>query len=183
MSISKAITTIDQLIEELNNVINKEEYKKLVMRLDIDLEEYQPYMLFSDEKYTRNCISRTKEYELLLLCWQEDQETPIHCHNNEECWVYVVQGEFDEKRYVDNSKNPNGIKLEAQIELEKDGVSYMNDDMGYHKLTNIYKGRTMSLHLYMNPIDECKVFNEEDGEFEVKKLAYHSYEGRLLERV
>jgi len=183
MSKTESITTIQQLVDELDQVKDEKGYKKLVKRLEIPLDEYKPYAHFSKEHYTRNCIARNKDYELILLCWEKGQETPVHCHNNQECWVYVVKGEFDEQRFVESEKPSEEIEVEAEMQLEEDEVSYMNDDMGYHSLTNINDGKSMSLHLYMNPIDECNVFNEESGEFERKELEYFSYKGKLLQKV
>lgn len=175
------ITSIEQLVEELKQVKTEREYKKIVKRLEIPLADYEPYAHFSREKYTRNCIARTDDFELILLCWEKGQVTPVHCHNNQECWVYVVKGEFDEQRFVESDRKDEAIEVEEELQIEEDGVSYMNDDMGYHSLENIHDGRSMSLHLYMNPIDECNVFNEETEEFERKIMAYHSYEGKLLQ--
>ena len=95
----------------------------------------------------------------------------------------MVKGEFDEQRFVESEKPSEEIEVEAEMQLEEDEVSYMNDDMGYHSLANINDGKSMSLHLYMNPIDECNVFNEEIGEFERKELEYFSYKGKLLQKV
>jgi cysteine dioxygenase len=183
MQTKNSITTISQLVEELKLVEDESQYKKMVKRLEIPMEEYKPYAHFNQEHYTRNCIARTKEFELILLCWEEGQETPIHCHNNQECWVYVVKGEFDEQRFVESEKKDEAIEVEEEMQLGQDGISYMNDDMGYHSLENINNGRAMSLHLYMNPIDECNIFNEETGEFEKKEMIYYSYEGKLLQEV
>lgn len=116
---------------------------------------------------------------MILLCWEPGQETPIHCHNDQECWVYVLKGEFDEKRYSENSSGP---KLEVEQSCCKDGVSYMKDEMGFHKLINSTNGRAMSLHLYVKPIEACNVYNELSEKFEEKQLTYYSYEGIALKK-
>ena len=169
----KEITSIKQLIANLNEC-DEEGYKKIVNRINIPLLEYTPYSFWEENTYTRNCIHRTKDYELILLCWDEGEETAIHCHNNQECWVYVLKGEFQEERFQETKK---GLNVEQELDLMKEGVSYMNDDMGYHRLANSEKSRGMSLHLYMNPIDECNIYNEEIDQFELKPLRYHSFEG------
>ena len=174
------IRSLDQLLEELKSIRTEKEYKKIVKRLGIPLRDFEPYAHFSKKHYTRNCIARTKEFELILLCWEEGQETPVHCHNNQECWVYVIDGEFEEVRFVESERKDEEIEVERELQLEEDGISYMNDDMGYHKLENVNDGRSMSLHLYMNPIDECNVYNEKTEEFERKELEYHSMKGVLL---
>ncbi len=177
MTQKRDISNLEDLIELLDNS-SKDEYKSLGKQISIPLEEFEDYIHFNDEFYTRNCIKRTDDYELILLCWEEGQATPIHCHNNQECWVHVLKGKFDEVRFVDEDDD---LSIDHEMHLEKENVSYMNDDMGYHSLENAADGRSISLHLYMNPIDECTVYNEDEDKFERKELEYYSYQGELEE--
>jgi len=170
------ITSIKQLIANLNEC-DEEGYKKIVNRINIPLSAYTAYAFFEENTYTRNCINRTDDYELILLCWDKAEETAIHCHNNQECWVYVLKGEFQEERFQETEK---GLEVKQELDLMEEGVSYMNDDMGYHRLANSESSRGMSLHLYMNPIDECNVYNPKSEEFELTAMEYHSYKGELL---
>lgn len=182
MSLNTPITSIKQLVNELDNAADEEAYRALVKRLDLSIEEYLPYAHFAADQYTRNCIARSDEYELLLLCWDKDQDTPIHCHNNQECWVYVVKGSFIEQRFVESEEEDQAIELSESVHLEKEEVSYMNDDMGFHLLANTNsQGKSMSLHLYINPIDSCQVWDENAETFKRKELDYYSFEGKVLQ--
>jgi len=171
------IFQLTELIDLLDNA-SKEEYKAMGKKISIPIEDFQDYIYYDSESYTRNCIKRTEQYELILLCWEEGQKTPIHCHNEQECWVHVVQGRFYEKRYLEAEDQ---LELDHQMDLLEEGVSYMNDDMGFHSLENSSNGRSISLHLYMDPIDECQVLDQQTGEFEMKKLEYYSYAGEFQE--
>ena len=77
------IESLNKLLEVLPQC-EGEDYYKLAKHLSIPVEDLKPYAFWSHETYTRNCVVRTDKYELLLLCWQEGQETPIHCRNGEE---------------------------------------------------------------------------------------------------
>lgn len=174
------ITTVKQLIQYLSEC-SIEELKSVYKIIDIPKSEYSPYMFWSDEGYTRNCIVRTDDYELILLCWEKDHYTPIHAHNDQECWVYNVKGEFEEIRF---SKDTDGVpKQMSKGTLAEQDQSYMNDDVGLHMLRNCTKDRAMSLHLYAKPIDECIAFNPLTGQFETKTLSYHSFKGELVETI
>jgi cysteine dioxygenase len=120
---------------------------------------------------------RTDKFELLLLCWEEGQETPIHCHNGEECWVYLAKGQLREKRYIEEDDT---LKLLADVKMTKDRLSYMNDDLGYHSLHNLKDGQSMSLHLYVGPIEECSVYKEEKDKFVFKELDYYSKNKKIF---
>ena len=128
------------------------------------------------ELYTRNCIIRKSNFELLLLCWSAGQETPIHCHGGEECWVYLLEGHLEEIQYdfVDNQ-----LKTLRSSNMLPGGKSFMSDDNGYHKLINKNGSRSMSLHLYMNPIHTCTFYDAHSNSFVSRTLSYHSYNGEI----
>ncbi|MDF1696494.1 MAG: cysteine dioxygenase family protein [Saprospiraceae bacterium] len=171
------ITSLSQLINLLENS-TKDEYKSIGARIEIPLEEFVPYLHWYEEHYTRNCIIRKENFELILLCWEPHQITPVHCHGGEECWVYIVNGKINESHYHMESGKLKELKTETLLEGSK---SFMSDDMGYHSLNNVYPTRAISLHLYMDPIDHCSVYDKSTFEFIPRSLTYHSYEGILEE--
>ena len=169
------ITSLKQLKDKLKT-LTKEEYKSIGVSLDIPLQDIIPYAFWSSEHYTRNCIIREPEYELILLCWEPGQETPIHCHGGEECWVYIMDGQIEETHF---QFDEGQLKLESLSKLNSGEKSFMTDDIGYHMLVNNTKNRAMSLHLYMETIDTCTVYDQTLNEFVPQDLSYYSYKGRL----
>lgn len=174
----KDITSLAHLIEELDGCTAKEAVH-LVKYLNLDPAEFSSLSFWSKEHYTRNCVARNEHYELLLLCWEPHQATPVHCHGEQECWVYGVQGNIEEVRYQPR----NGKKLEevSRGKLGKNDLAYMVDEMGYHTLENLDDTRSMTLHLYMDPIEKCRIFDLKTGDYVWKELHYYSLEGQLLE--
>jgi cysteine dioxygenase len=70
------------------------------------------------------------------------------------------------------------------MELSPGRLTYMEDSMGYHTLKNHSDERAMTLHLYISPIDTCKVFNDTtEDSFKLKELKYDSYKGVLDEEL
>ena len=99
-----------------------------------------------------NCIVNTEKFELILLCWEQGQITPIHDHGGEECWVKVINGEFRETIYKVNKLGElNVIKT---IISQVNEVTYMKDFMGFHSLENVSKKRSMS------PSYVCKTYTK-----------------------
>ena len=174
--VTEKISSLQELLEALPHCSGKD-YVDIVHGMTLNLVDFEPYAHWRKDFYTRNCIARNDKYELLLLCWEEDQKTPIHCHNGQECWVYMLKGQVHEVRY-DLDESNNTLLPVKETWMTEGNYSYMNDDMGMHSLQNDAPGRSMSLHLYMNPIDECRILNEGSGEIEHRKLAYHSLEGQ-----
>jgi len=167
------ITTVQQLVEELDDIEDHEKYGNIAKRIDIEQADFALFESWKADTYSRNCIRRTVDYELLLLCWEAGQETPIHCHNEQECWVYVVEGELVEQRFDHELKkiDVTGIESTSLIQKEK---SYMNDYLGYHSLANNSNQRAISLHLYAKPIERCRVYDKEEKCFNWVELEYHT---------
>lgn len=171
------ITSIEQLVQILDNA-DSLDHAKIMKRINIKADEFQPFSTWKNKCYTRNCLGRTGQYELILLCWEIDAKTPIHGHGGEDCWVYQVQGTVEEMRFEDNA----GVLTETNhMTLTPGKLTYMNDKMGYHSIKNTSNQRAMTLHIYASPIDTCKVYNDKDECFEVKEMAYHTYKGNEVE--
>ncbi|MBR9861027.1 cysteine dioxygenase [bacterium] len=172
------IDSLKALLDELP-FCSAKDYVKLSEQMEIDPNDFKSYWFWSEEGYTRNCVARNENYELILLCWEEGQGTPIHGHNDQECWVYAVQGEFLERRYeMDDDGN---LHFAEESVFTQGNKSYMNDEMGYHELINNTKGRAMSLHLYVSPIEHCEIYDPEAECMINKELFYDSIQGVLLQ--
>jgi len=164
----KSIETIQSLISALD-AAERNERAKVISRLDLKPEALADYATWSKEEYTRNCIARTEKYELILLCWDQAAETPIHDHGGQECWVCQIEGTVKEERIKQVGEEL--ITTETLL-LTPGRVTYMNDSLGFHTIINPSKQRAMTLHVYAKPIDACKVFNTKKEVFKVKEMEY-----------
>lgn len=171
------VLTLDQLLSRLQDC-QGQDYVHLAEQLDLLPSQFTSYQFWNQDHYTRNCIVRNADYELILLCWDKNQKTPIHCHGGEECWVYMLDGTISESRYIENAER--GLKETSCEEVSNSNLSYMTDDMGFHSLTNIGEGTAMSLHLYVKPITKCRVYDESKMMFIERKMSDYSFEGKLL---
>jgi cysteine dioxygenase len=172
------ITTIDQLIECFDEAEPSEQVGVL-KRIAIPKSHFEEYATWEKGGYTRNCIARRDGFEFILLCWNSGAATPIHGHGGEDCWVYQVAGSVRERRYVEVE---SGFDVTNEAVLEEGKITYMHDRMGYHTIENNSEKGAMTLHVYANPIDRCKVYNEEEGCFEVKEMEYDTIEGKELKK-
>jgi len=164
---TEKITTIERLVHELQ--LPDPSYSELGTRLALTAEELLPLAVWDNERYTRVCVSKTSAYELLLLCWPPNTATQVHCHNGEECWVHLIDGEFEESIYT---YDVCPLELKRKNHMKHACTSYMNDTIGLHKLHNISNQRALSLHLYVGPIHQCSRFNIDTMNFEQTSLVY-----------
>jgi cysteine dioxygenase len=173
----KTISSLKELVEALPHCSGNE-FVQIAQGIKLDPADFEPYAFWSANNYTRNCIARSPNYELILLCWDQGVETPIHCHGGEECWVYGVTGTLEETRF-DFNHNQTDLKAGKVESIEATSLSYMNDNMGYHKIANLGESKAMTLHLYMNPIDKCNLWQPEEKRFEYTEMAYDTFKGEV----
>lgn len=163
--------SLKELVKALSEA-EKTQYTDILRTTKLSNEAFSHCCSWSTDSYTRNCIAENEKFELILLCWEKGQMTPIHDHGGEECWVKVIQGEFSENIYhIDEAGKP---KLARSLISQTDDITYMIDFMGVHSLENLSKQRSMSLHLYAKPIRNCNIFDEDSRTFRNKDLFYHT---------
>ncbi len=165
----ETIETISGLISKLKEN-SSSEYGAILNQLELSDEYIQDCSSWSSEKYTRNCLYKDDAFELLLLCWEQGQKTPVHCHGGEECWVKLISGELNEVFY-ENDATQLSKAIKSQ-KLDVNGLSYMNDLVGLHSLENTNNGKSISLHLYAKPIKRCRYYDTEKGAFVYNDMSY-----------
>ncbi len=159
--IIKNINTPEELVKELKSVTSKFGYFEVLQRMNITREAFEKYFFWNDEKYTRNCLARTEDFELMLMCWEEGQETRIHDYGDAMAWVHPVCGSLKEERYL-LSDNGTGLVKVSSLGVEGGEFSFLHKT-GIHKYINDYEARTVSLHLYVNPVKTRKIYDCSDG--------------------
>ena len=171
-------------IKSLNGLINSllhsdaADYVKHAKNMVIPLEDFKKYTFWKEDGYSRNCIIRTDEFELILICWNKDCTSPIHGHDNKKCWVYQVDGEMTEVRYKEDAKGT--LNESKRIYLTPGKLCFMQDNMGYHMLKNESNQKAITLHLYIKPVEKCAVYSAEKKMFEERFLNYDTIDGEMI---
>lgn len=164
-----ASETLSELVTTLSEE-DSTKYSEILHSAELTSTAFEGCCSWSNDSYTRNCVIENEDFELILLCWQPGQLTPIHDHGGEECWVKIIEGEFKEILYkADEAGKLEPVKTSFS---EPNDVTYMIDFMGFHTLENLSDKRSLSLHLYAKPIRSCQIFDEDSGELVNKDLSY-----------
>ena len=139
---------------------------------------------FSPEKYTRNKLARTPDFDVLLICWEPGQETRIHDHSGQRGWVRVLEGAIEEVAYdfspLDDVEVPEGCSV-AACRLHEAGralvpagpaVARVDPVRAIHQLRNpLERGeRAVTLHVYSKPHDSCMTYDLEQRTSERMEL-------------
>jgi len=169
------IKTLKELVDHLIHVfqsdyINVEQVHRIMSAYDGDYADWEMYANFDKEKLTRNLVDTGNgKYNLILVCWEGGHKSTVHDHANCHCFMRQLQGSLDEIRYdwPDHDSKSEGAPLReiARSKLCCPRVSYMNDEIGLHRMENASQvERAVSLHLYCPPFSACTVFDKESGQ-------------------
>ncbi|CAH8636932.1 unnamed protein product [Schistosoma rodhaini] len=193
------INTLNDLIKTIRIIFNQDhidinEVSTILKDFECDFSEWKKYLFFNKTKYTRNLIDEGNgKYNLLLLCWSEEQGTGIHDHAGADCFVKIIKGQIKETIYdwpkhfnPENSYNStdetNFPLVVKSVNVLKPGeVTYMHDKVGIHRLHNPSKTETaITLHLYCPPYTESMNFEESTSRTNKVNVIIHSKYGKCI---
>jgi cysteine dioxygenase len=149
----------------------------LLSRYAAEQGDWRDYMRFRDECYARNLVSASELFELLVICWQPGQVSPIHDHQGQRCWMAVLDGGMRESQFQVSGNGP--LRVGRTSVFERGQVAYIQDEIALHEIAPAGTGAGVTLHLYSRPIRECRIFDRQTGQVSVRGLAYHPVEGVL----
>ncbi|XP_065166928.1 cysteine dioxygenase type 1 [Atheta coriaria] len=178
------VQTLDDLVAELRKVFDGDdvnvEYVDYLMRsYKSNPAEWKKYAKFDRYKYTRNLVDTGNgKYNLILLCWGEGHGSGIHDHADAHCFMKILEGSLQEIRFAwPKSENEQLVETGRKV-LPLNGVCYMNDSLGLHRVENTSNVEpAVSLHLYCPPYNKCAVFNQNTGQKTISKVTFWSTYG------
>ncbi len=163
------IRSVRQLVEALRKNPSGQSYLHILKSIDIPLGEYEKFYTWNPLRYTRNCLVRTADVELLLVCWEKEQQSPIQDYDTQEAWIHPVQGRLKEERFRFSERK---LEKVSSVLLGPAEFSYMAAPIALHRYINHFETRSVSLHLYAKPIEKRKEYKEETGEAVETAVSY-----------
>ncbi len=155
------IETLEELVRILDLESRPAGYTDAMLRLSITPEALAPFCQWNTRHYTRQCIHRTREHELLLICYEEGQRTSIHDYDSQMAWIKPLVGTVQEERF--KVATDGSLKRHGKRELETGKLAYMATKSCIHRHSNIGPGRAITLNLYARPIRSWRVYDERTG--------------------
>lgn len=161
--------------------------KGLMSRYKSDPRDWKDKEKWSDVKYTRTLLDKGNgHYNLMILCWNVGQESPIHNHPNSHCFMKTLEGVVHEELY----KKPDmtscqcscGCKMEKIDDRDYtiDNVALITDKDGVHRVGNrSHVDKAVTLHLYSPPFTTCHKYDDDTSkETEVPMGFDQDFSGR-----
>lgn len=142
----------------------------------VDPYTLSPYTYFCADHYTRNLIHKTDLFELIAICWDRGQKSPIHNHRDQKCWMGMPYGQLQVHNFKLIQKDPSTGYCELQSSdhflLSADCPQEVNPEEPIHQVLNLpsFNSRAVSLHIYSRPYDTCEVYDLKTKHYEDMKL-------------
>jgi cysteine dioxygenase len=169
---------LKQWLAELDQLSKKQfpvsRVTEFLQNSTLGVSDLQPYLYTMPGRYVRNLVYHCPEFEVLVLCWGPGQESPIHGHEDEKCWMRVLLGTL---RFVNYKETTSDSGMLDQVSDLRGDVGFVDGPAVIHKVQNPSNQPAISLHLYARPYVQCDVYQPE---LQVKKkisLAYDSMYG------
>jgi cysteine dioxygenase len=151
-------------------------------------DSLQPYLCWDRQHYTRNLIDKTELYELIAICWEVGQQSSIHNHHNQNCWMAAPIGRLVVQNYravfEDITAGKCNIAPTYTVEITPANPAVVDPAEPIHKVVNPLENneRAVTLHVYSRPFDRCVVYAEEQGTCGEIELRNTTEYGRRPER-
>ena len=162
-----------------------DEVTDFLMHHPVEPSSLEPFRLFRTERYTRNLVSGNDRFEVILICWPEGVSTPIHNHEGQSCWVYVLSGKLAFTTYkwlgCERDKRVMHLELASHIPVAAEGsLNVIDERDAIHRLSNeaSFSDRALSLHVYAKPLTTCAIYDVNTGSCWDQTLKYDSISGR-----
>lgn len=149
----------------------------------IDPKSIEKYLIWDPQHYTRNLIDKTSLFEVMAICWDVGQDSAIHNHKDQNCWMSVPLGKLliQNYRVLDQNLGAGTCDLEPTdlIEMNPSNPCAVDPANPVHKVYNplAFGKRAVSVHVYSRPYDSCIVYSDTQHKCGEVKLHYTSEYG------
>ena len=141
---------------------NADQLETWLAQLEFADGELEPYLRFEPDHYVRNLVFENEQAEVLLLCFEAGQRTPIHDHTNSACGVRVISGVAMETLFEETEDG--WLYATGTASLHAGGV-VSSTDADKHQLSNLQSGsqRLVTMHVYSPKLGAVGNYSIEDN--------------------
>jgi len=148
-------------------------------------ETLEKYLFFSKGNYTRNLIFKNAVFECMTICWEIGQESRVHNHRDQNCWMSAPIGRLRVQNYRVDARD--AVRSTCKIvptdtyDMDQEHPCYVNPLEPVHAVQNLteFGQRAVSIHVYSKPFDSCEVYVRDRGTYSDVPLRYTSEYGKL----
>jgi len=166
MNLSAALEELTRKAKEMR----LPDLRRFISDLKPEKREIEPYIQFTDDRYARNLVYKTHDFECLVLCWLPGQRSPIHDHGNSICTVYTVDGTL----CADNYRKTAGGHIRADYSEDfRPGSVLSIQTTEIHQVSNLQDSQNLiSLHFYLGPLENSFLYSVQEPIYEPYQRTY-----------
>lgn len=163
------MVTIREFAERLAAIAEKDFTHQGVLEFvrqnRVEAASLSPYVFFSSEHYTRNLIHKTPLFELIAICWEIGQKSPIHNHCDQRCWMATPYGKVQVNNFKlvrrDAASGYCELAPSSNFMIEPDSPQEVDPAEPIHQVANpaSFRSRAVTLHIYSRPFATCEVYD------------------------
>ncbi|KAG9511113.1 tRNA pseudouridine(38/39) synthase, partial [Fragariocoptes setiger] len=168
----QSAVTFDDLLAEIRSIFQEDRVdidylKKLLTSYKSNPQDWKKFAHYDRFRYTRNLVEDHEKYNIMILNWVIDgtlKETQF-------AWPEKINKDEDEVEEM---------KLTSENNLSTNEVTYINDQVGLHRVENPSHMETAaSLHIYIPPYRTCNTFDQRTGHAREVKVTFYSKNGNV----
>jgi cysteine dioxygenase len=145
INVKPKIYTLKDLTETLKNKKDSDSYQEIFNKIQFGFKEIEHLCFWDSDNYSKIFIEKDNKYELVLICWEKGQKSPIHSHQFSLACTYILKGELTEEIYSQSDTSPI---LEKTIKHgHKNFSCLIKENKKNHRLINSSHGRSVSFQL------------------------------------
>lgn len=161
MSVPTPPEKIRPLIRYLDGLTGRasiDRLRELLEQTDIAIEDLHGFVQFDDTHYRRNLVCLGQWYEILVICWQSGQRSPIHNHAKSTCGLKVLAGVCTETVF---DHSPCGQVVALHSTHLTAGHICASQDTDTHQVSNLQPDgeNLVTLHIYSPPLRSMERFS------------------------
>ena len=168
-----------------------ERVTELLGSVELDERTLRRFVHFRPDRYARYSVNRSELFDVIVLCWDVDQGSPIHDHAGQVGWIRVIRGRILEEAFhlhpdckqtatIGAERTASDVVLEADERTEffaGQGVATVDRRRCIHRMGNPREHAdtepTVTLHVYSRPHDRCLAFDAEAKTCQMLDLNFH----------
>ena len=152
----------------------------------INVDSITKYFFWRPDFYTRNLVYKDDRFEMLAICWEAGQQSTVHNHAEQKCWMTVPVGRLKGQNFgvveADEARNYCKLVETDSFELADCLSAKVELEEPIHQILNLaeYGERAVSVHIYSKPFEKCLSYCRETDSVKEVELCYTSIGGKLV---
>ena len=180
--------TLNDLVEALNLIPERyfgfDTVSDCLKTHPVDPASLANYRFFSSSQPTCNVIIKNDLFELVAMCWDVAQKSPIQAYADSRIWSVACMGRLQLRTFRIKQETGNVCEIEQTDVFEIHATpAAISPAEPIHEWTNLlsYRQQAVSLHVFSPPVETVTVYAR--NKTRVQRINHETHDGRMIWRL